>query len=93
MKKLTGRTRSAQGSLTISSAALGKGGEGSVYKVEQHSIGGLPAASELVAKIYHDPKTGNRGRKVAAMITAPPSSEALAWPLALIADESGSLAM
>lgn len=51
---------------------LGRGGEGSVYKVA-----GMPAA---VAKIYHDKGDKFREAKVSAMIAHPVNSDAYAWP-------------
>lgn len=88
MSNYVGKTLSAQGSLEIGKE-LGKGGEGSVYEVTSHSIDDLPEASELVAKIYHEPNEGGRAAKVVAMLKMPPESTSVAWPLAVIA-ENGS---
>lgn len=85
MSNYVGKTLSAQGSLEISKE-LGKGGEGSVYEVASHSIPGLPEASEMVAKIYHNPEEGGRAPKVVAMLRMPPESDSVAWPLAVIAE-------
>lgn len=93
MKELIGRTTKAQGRVVIDDTALGRGGEGSVYSVLSHSFGtSLPPAESLVAKIYHEPSEGDRGRKVAAMISSPPDSNSVAWPLALIFNENKKFA-
>lgn len=85
MKELIGRTANSQGRVEIDDAALGRGGEGSVFAVLSHTFGSsLPPAEQLVAKIYHEPTEGDRGQKVAAMISSPPDSNSVAWPLALI---------
>lgn len=86
MSEYIGKTLSASGSLEISSE-LGKGGEGFVYAVASHSVDGLPPASELVAKIYHDPTEANRAAKVVAMLKMPPESTSVAWPQAVIAKD------
>lgn len=89
MKELIGRTAKTQGRVVIDDAALGRGGEGSVYAVLSHSFGAdLPPADSLVAKMYHEPSEGDRGRKVAAMVSSPPDSSSVAWPLALIFNEN-----
>lgn len=93
MTDLIGRTVKNQGRVVIADAALGRGGEGSVYEVLSHSFGAeLPPAATLVAKIYHEPSEGNRGKKVAAMISSPPDSTSVAWPLALVFDSNKSFA-
>lgn len=85
MKELIGRTVKSQGRVVIDDAALGRGGEGSVYSVLSHSFGTeLPSADSLVVKLYHEPSEGDRGKKVAAMIESPPVSDSVAWPLALV---------
>ena len=87
MTQLIGRTTNGTAPVVISETALGKGGEGSVYTVTSHDLTDLPAASTLVAKIYHAPEEGNRGRKIAAMLTNPPTdagASSVAWPLALL---------
>lgn len=63
-----------------------RGGEGSIYRVEGHS--------GLVAKIYHTGKaTANKRRKLEVMVANRPKrlSKAcqLAWPKALLFDDSG----
>lgn len=75
--------------MTISKEALGKGGEGSVFTVVNHTMADIPQAGELVAKIYHSPEEGNRLKKIVAMLKSPPDSESLAWPVALLLTESG----
>lgn len=85
-RKLLGRTPTNKGSVVISDEPLGKGGEGSVYNVESHSLDGLPDASMLVAKIYHNPSEGDRTQKLVAMVTMPPDSNSVAWPLVLLAE-------
>jgi serine/threonine protein kinase len=93
VKELIGRTVNSQGRVVIDDAALGRGGEGSVYSVLSHSFGSdLPPADSLVVKLYHEPSESDRGRKVAAMIESPPASNSVAWPLALIFNENKSFA-
>ena len=62
---------------------LGRGGEGSV-----HQVGGAP---ELVAKIYLKPPSPAKVDKLRSMSrhAAPSLLKAAAWPLDLLADESG----
>lgn len=86
MAKLDVRTLTGRGFLTIDDAPLGKGGEGAVHNVASHDLPDLPAASELVVKIYYKPEEGNRREKVIAMVSSPPSSTMLAWPLAIVAN-------
>lgn len=92
MKALIGRTLASQGRVSISDTPLGRGGEGSVFEVIDHSLAGVPQAAKLVAKIYHEPREGNRGKKVAAMLKSPPSTDSVAWPLALLFTEDKSFA-
>ena len=60
--------------------ALGKGGEGSVYKIT-----GMP---NVVLKVFIDPKrTETRHRKLLAMIATPLSSSAMdqvTWPIEVV---------
>lgn len=87
------RTLTAQGRISVSDTPLGRGGEGSVFEILNHDFTGfLPPASQLVAKIYHDPAEGNRGKKIAAMIKSPPATDSVAWPLALLFTENKSFA-
>lgn len=87
------RTLTAQGRISVSDTPLGRGGEGSVFEILNHDFtGSLPPASQLVAKIYHDPSEGNRGKKIAAMIKSPPATDSVAWPLALLFTENKSFA-
>jgi len=88
MPTLEVRTLSGRGRAQISDSPLGRGGEGSVYLISSHDVPGLPPAAELVAKIYHKPKEGNRRDKVIAMVSSPPKSTMFAWPLAILADQS-----
>lgn len=85
-KLATGRT----GSVAVSTSPLGRGGEGSVYSIDSIELPGFDA-SELVAKLYHDPTAENRAAKIAAMLASPPESDSVAWPLASI-DQDGSFA-
>lgn len=85
-------TNSAQGTLSIDTKPLGKGGEGSVFSVLQHNVDGLDKASELVAKIYHVPEDGDRENKIKAMLASPPDSTAVAWPLGIVYDDSNKFA-
>jgi serine/threonine protein kinase len=85
--KLLGRSTSSIGRVTIEDEPLGKGGEGSVYTVSNHQMEELPPAQQLVAKIYHNPTEGERYRKVLAMLSTPPSSPSVVWPLALLYSE------
>lgn len=84
MEQYIGRTLQGHGKLTLSSEPLGKGGEGSVYAVQQHTVPGLADAADIVAKIYHDPTEGNRKNKTAAMLKNPPESDSVAWPLGIV---------
>lgn len=77
-------TSQGPGQLTLAPAPLGRGGEGSVYEVTGHSLPSLPPAGQLVAKLYHEPQEGDRLNKIRAMVTAPPASTAVAWPLAVV---------
>ena len=61
MTQLIGRTTNGTAPVVISETALGKGGEGSVYTVTSHDLTDLPAASTLVAKIYHAPDAPHPG--------------------------------
>jgi len=83
---MLGLTPTASGEVKLSNEPLGKGGEGSVFAVLSHTIPGAPEASKLVAKIYHAPEEENRRAKLKAMITAPVSDDAVAWPQALVFD-------
>lgn len=85
MAQLEVRTPQSKGSLTMEDAPLGKGGEGAVHSVASHSVPGLPAASELVVKVYYKPEEGNRREKIISMVSSPPDSEMFAWPLAVAA--------
>lgn len=78
-----------KGQIEIVDEPLGKGGEGSVYKVVSHDLSSLPDADELVAKIYHAPHEENRAAKVKAMIMSPPDSDSVAWPLAAVMGKDG----
>lgn len=89
MKQLQGITVKGKGLVVIEDNPLGRGGEGSVFSVSSHSIPGLPDSSELVAKIYHDPKQGSRFEKVQAMVSNKPDSDSLAWPLAFLGNAQG----
>lgn len=71
------------GQVTVSDEPLGRGGEGSVYSVVSHTVSSLPKASEMVAKIYHEPNR-DRGQKLVAMVRNVPETDSVAWPLALI---------
>lgn len=85
MTKLIGRTLQNLGEVVIEEKVLGKGGEGSVYLVTSHELPDVDPASTLVAKIYHNPEEGNRGKKVAAMLQNPPEEqESIAWVKALL---------
>lgn len=87
MKTLDVRAPGVKGRIQIPSDPLGKGGEGSVYSVENHSVEGLPPGNSLVAKIYHDPTDGDRKQKVVSMISTPPNADdALAWPIAMVSE-------
>lgn len=85
MAQLEVRTPRSKGSLTMGEKPLGRGGEGSVYSVLTHTVDGLPPAEELVVKIYHKPREGNRREKIISMVSSPPDSGMFAWPLALAA--------
>jgi hypothetical protein len=74
--------------ITIDPAlALGTGGEARVYAI--------PQEPSLVAKVYHEP-TGNRTRKLMAMLANPPDDPlavrehvAIAWPVDLLLTSDG----
>src|SRR5699024_4117339 len=74
--------------IQIDSSPLGKGGEGSVYVVKNVSLPGLPDASKLVAKIYHEKDDKEREAKITAMLQSPPDSDSVAWPLASLYEDS-----
>lgn len=84
MAKYTVLSPSGRGELESELKPLGRGGEGSVYSVANHSHTGLPSPETLVVKIYAEPEEGNRREKVIAMVNSKPSSESLAWPLAVV---------
>lgn len=86
------KTLSEAGELSASSEPLGTGGEGSVYSISSHTLKNLPEADELVIKVYHDPAEGNRFKKIAAMISSPPESDSVAWPLAIVFTEQKTFA-
>lgn len=86
VRRLTARTLSGKGELIIKEAPLGRGGEGSVYEVLKHNIPDFPEASEIVAKIYHNPQEGNRAEKIVAMLRNPPETDSAAWAEAIIAE-------
>lgn len=69
------------GRVAVSASPLGRGGEGSVFSIDSIELDSMNA-SELVAKIYHDPTEGNREAKIDAMLASPPESDSVAWPLA-----------
>lgn len=71
----------AEGAVVVSETPLGRGGEGSVFSVSSIKLDGFDA-DDLVAKIYHEPNTENREKKIGAMLLAPPKSDSVAWPLA-----------
>ncbi len=79
---------SGSSSLTLEETPLGSGGEGNVYSVISHNLKELGSPQTLVAKIYHEPELENRHKKIKAMISSPVKSETIAWPTALIFDES-----
>lgn len=85
---MLGITPTNGGAVKLSSEPLGRGGEGSVYAVLSHSIAGIPPAEKLVAKIYHKPEEENRRAKLKAMVTAPVSDKAVAWPQAIVLDQN-----
>ena len=87
MAQLEVRTPRSKGTLTMEDRPLGRGGEGAVHSVLSHTVDGLPAADELVVKIYHKPTEGNRREKIIAMVSSPPESEMFAWPLAVAAQD------
>lgn len=80
------QTKSERGQITLSDEPLGKGGEGSVYAVRNHSLARLDHAQNLVAKVYHQPHDGDRAKKIQAMINNPPHSDSVAWPVGVVFD-------
>lgn len=78
------RSLHGRGQLKVGSQ-LGKGGEGSVYSVVDHTVPNLP--KDIVFKEYHDPS--GREKKLIAMLKNPPKSKSLAWPLGVVYDDSG----
>lgn len=83
--KLIGKTLNGKaGSVVLEESPLGKGGEGSVYSVKQHSVEGIPESGKLVAKTYFNPEEGDRHSKIKAMLKSPPDNDSVAWPLALV---------
>lgn len=67
-------------SAVLGGAPLGRGGEGSVWPLTGTSLPGHDGP--LVAKLYHEPGAGDRAAKIAAMLGASPSSDAVCWPVA-----------
>lgn len=63
---------------------LGRGGEGAVWRIAGATPVALPGP--LVVKLFHDALAGSpvpdRAAKVAAMVAAPPATDAICWPLA-----------
>lgn len=70
-------------SLAVSPSPLGRGGEGAVFDVLEHSLPDLP--EKLVAKIYHDVDSDQRA-KLVDMIDTAPSSDSVAWPYGIVVD-------
>lgn len=77
MTKLTVRTLTATGTVTLGDSPLGRGGEGAVYDVTH--ISGVSFPYPVVAKIYHKPTEEDRENKTWAMLKNPPTSAAVAW--------------
>mgnify|MGYP000916358750 CR=1 FL=1 len=65
---------------------LGKGGEGSVYSIENIQTPGFKDPRQIVGKVYHSPGEGNRRAKIHAMVSKPPGTSSLAWPMAALYD-------
>ncbi|MDA1174913.1 MAG: protein kinase, partial [Chloroflexi bacterium] len=70
---------------------ISSGGEGAVYEID--------GVSGIALKVYHeDRRTADRGRKLEAMLTAPPDNIqtrdhlAIAWPIEAVIDEEGRVA-
>lgn len=63
---------------------IGEGGEGRIYAVDGHE--------KLVVKVYHQPLTEKKAKKLQHMIAlAPPQVDAFAaWPLKLMKDKQGA---
>lgn len=92
MKEFRVKSPVGEGKLYIHDQPLGKGGEGSVYLVDNHNLSGiLPAADDLVCKIYHDNVRfqGNREEKVNAMVSQRPDTDSVAFPYASVYDANG----
>lgn len=80
------------GCVTLGAEPLGSGGEGAVFPVVSHQMSGLPDADLLVAKMYHNPEAECRREKIITMVSHPPDSTQVAWPLGMIVDGHGQFA-
>lgn len=63
---------------TLPDEPLGRGGEGSVYRVDCPGLG-----QDLVAKLYHQPSQAQQD-KCQAMVQARPATDSICWPKALV---------
>lgn len=88
MKKYRANSRLYSGNIFIDDDFIGRGGEGAVYKVLKHDLSSLPEPSTLVAKIYYKPEHENRQGKVESMVQNPPYTSSVAWPLAVLYDDT-----
>jgi len=86
-KKYFIKNLTSTGTINVSDAPLGTGGEGSVYSVISHDVSDLPEANTLVAKLYHEKNDKLRRQKVVEMIKSPPDNDNVCWPLAIVFDE------
>lgn len=82
MQNLIGKGIGGAGAIVVADQPLGRGGEGSVFEVQSHSIPQLPPAEELVVKLYHEP--ADRRAKIIAMLENPPHDSSVAWPVAIV---------
>lgn len=85
---MLGLTPRSSGSVELEPVPLGKGGEGEVFSVKSHSIAGLLPADVLVAKTYFEPEINQRRDKLKAMISSPVAGEGVAWPQAMLFNDS-----
>lgn len=87
MAKLIAKALHGSGQVVIADSFLGKGGEGAVHAVISHDVPSLSDANSLVAKIYFDPTAGERLNKIKTMIVNTPTTDSVAWPVAVLFEE------
>ena len=86
---LTAKTATVTGQVALDDNVLGRGGEGSVYAITNLTKNlNMGAPGEWVAKIYHKPEQEQREQKIGAMLSHPPATDAVAWPVASLYEDN-----